>query len=1038
MRRLLVAAVLAALTASAFATGNNHAVIIEGILPLEGLPSVDTADELWNDCFLWYELMYNRASIGGDSDRIHMLWGQGSDFRRDGDWRYDPYAQMRLQSITDDSATVSTVESCFNSLTQEGMVSDDTMFVYTWGHGGMNTHSSHTATHFSLKVRPVHYENGVGYVGTHLWDTTFARMCDPILEPQRVFVMQQCRGGGFVDDLNDDKTIIVCAGMASDKTKSCDGETRNGSPFPENETTQTQGDGTAIWRHSEFNFHFMNALRGCAVWSYGTGYTQPESVFADSDSDGVVSWHEAFRYEQEHNSMTTETPVYCDPTAYSWRMESIPRGGSGKPVSKGAALAATMPDDCDSSTTNLWALKGNNTLEFWKYDVGRDSWIEKEDITWLGHKPKDGATLTAGAGGKLYATKGGNTSEFWKYDTATDAWTQGPAVPGRKVGKGASATFAMVDSVPYIYLLKGSSTQQFYRLNIPADTWDTLAWAPAETPGRTFKQGSCIAFDGDTTVYALKGRYNDFYAYSTESGTWTTKSSLPFYGAAGKKVKTNYGAALASCGDWIFAMKGNNSREMWAYDTRSNTWLQAQDVPSARSGKGVRYGGSLVQAGGLVWMLKGNKSDDFYKFAPNRCYDSTPPQPGSPAPGSNERCLAVDGDAEDARWSNSGEYVAYTAVDQDGHRQVFVVSSDSGEPVQLTSLNGECSRPVWSPGDTSIAFEVTPDSTGYSEIAVVPGDSGAVTYLTTSSWDHWHATWSSSGLVGYLCEDSTGYPQVYVKLSTGETPMTQASVEHECPEFASATVMTFAREGVGGWVQIYTTSVGSQSETPITSSSADHANPVPNGGKVYYEVDDAYGYTQVAKVKLQGGAELVLTSGSYDFESPTVNGDGAAIFCTKSDGPGSSVCQVSPTGGYTELTDDDVERVVPHAQPNGTTSISAAYVRDGDVFRLTSGGGGQQSAGLFALALDGAKPNPGRARIIIRWQLPVEAMASLRVYNAAGQLVKVLADGRVKPGAHTSIWNGTDTRGRRLANGVYFCALDNGSKRISRKLVLTD
>jgi hypothetical protein len=50
----------------------------------------------------------------------------------------------------------------------------------------------------------------------------------------------------------------------------------------------------------------------------------------------------------------------------------------------------------------------------------------------------------------------------------------------------------------------------------------------------------------------------------------------------------------------------------------------------------------------------------------------------------------------------------------------------------------------------------------------------------------------------------------------------------------------------------------------------------------------------------------------------------------------------------------------------------------------------------------------------------------------------VLADGRVKPGAHTSVWNGTDTRGRRLANGVYFCALDNGSKRISRKLVLAE
>ena len=34
--------------------------------------------------------------------------------------------------------------------------------------------------------------------------------------------------------------------------------------------------------------------------------------------------------------------------------------------------------------------------------------------------------------------------------------------------------------------------------------------------------------------------------------------------------------------------------------------------------------------------------------------------------------------------------------------------------------------------------------------------------------------------------------------------------------------------------------------------------------------------------------------------------------------------------------------------------------------------------------------------------------------------------------------NGTDAKGRRLANGVYFYALDTGTKRISRKVVLTE
>ena len=94
------------------------------------------------------------------------------------------------------------------------------------------------------------------------------------------------------------------------------------------------------------------------------------------------------------------------------------------------------------------------------------------------------------------------------------------------------------------------------------------------------------------------------------------------------------------------------------------------------------------------------------------------------------------------------------------------------------------------------------------------------------------------------------------------------------------------------------------------------------------------------------------------------------------------------------------------------------------------------SLGVFAL--DKAKPNPASGRVTIRWQVPVEADVSLCVYNTAGQLVKVLADGKCKPGAYASVWNGTDAKGRRLSNGVYFYALDNGAKRISRKVVLTE
>jgi len=171
------------------------------------------------------------------------------------------------------------------------------------------------------------------------------------------------------------------------------------------------------------------------------------------------------------------------------------------------------------------------------------------------------------------------------------------------------------------------------------------------------------------------------------------------------------------------------------------------------------------------------------------------------------------------------------------------------------------------------------------------------------------------------------------------------------------------------------------------------------------------------------------------------------------------VCVNMQNGGYCGVTDSSAIRDTPdsHDDPNGPTSL-AVYERetwsppelllDGkrrpgtgiylSKFRKPHNIDGVEDAGRLTFALDKARPNPAASRVKIRWQVPVEADVSLRVYNAAGQLVKVLADGRTKPGAYTSTWNGADARGRRLANGVYFCTLDNGEKRISRKVVLTE
>jgi flagellar hook assembly protein FlgD len=77
------------------------------------------------------------------------------------------------------------------------------------------------------------------------------------------------------------------------------------------------------------------------------------------------------------------------------------------------------------------------------------------------------------------------------------------------------------------------------------------------------------------------------------------------------------------------------------------------------------------------------------------------------------------------------------------------------------------------------------------------------------------------------------------------------------------------------------------------------------------------------------------------------------------------------------------------------------------------------------------------ARAVIRRQVPRLSSVSMKAYDTAGQMVRVLSQGRAKPGSYAATWNGCDQQGRRLAAGVYVCALDGPGTRITRKVVLT-
>jgi hypothetical protein len=80
-------------------------------------------------------------------------------------------------------------------------------------------------------------------------------------------------------------------------------------------------------------------------------------------------------------------------------------------------------------------------------------------------------------------------------------------------------------------------------------------------------------------------------------------------------------------------------------------------------------------------------------------------------------------------------------------------------------------------------------------------------------------------------------------------------------------------------------------------------------------------------------------------------------------------------------------------------------------------------------------PNPFNPVTKIRFDIAHAGPVELRVYDAAGRLVRTLIDERLPQAQHDVEWDGRDDRGGFVASGVYFYRLVAPGFRSTRKMV---
>ncbi|MEO0093565.1 MAG: MXAN_6640 family putative metalloprotease [candidate division WOR-3 bacterium] len=324
----------------------------------------------------------------------------------------------------------------------------------------------------------------------------------------------------------------------------------------------------------------------------------------------------AFDQISENNSLTGRFSV----NEIGWqRMADLPIIPSGKSAKNGSCITGL--------NGKIYCLKANNTSDFYCFtpNSGIGTWTP---LTALplgidGKNPKKGAAIT-GYNDKIYVLRGNNTPDFWEY--ANNNWRPLKNIPtGAKSPKGGSGlTYVNKADTACIFAMKGSKTQEFYLYFITTDNWRQIASPPTGTSGKSgYKDGSCLAYDGDSFVYVLKGNYGDFFRYNVLRNTWTELRPLNpavFVNREGKKKKVKDGAGLIYLSGAVYLMKGGNTLEFWKYDVSRNDWQQMNpatiwDIPIG-GGKKVKSGGSLCLLDNNIYALKGNNTVEFYKHLP--------------------------------------------------------------------------------------------------------------------------------------------------------------------------------------------------------------------------------------------------------------------------------------------------------------------------------------------------------------------------------------------------------------------------------------
>jgi len=360
-------------------------------------------------------------------------------------------------------------------------------------------------------------------------------------------------------------------------------------------------------------------------------YNQTESVTLDPHSEADHAFATTWTASNVGNYQAVAWVVYSldnnhtnDTTQFAFAV-NVPYEPGWKEM---ATILGEVKDGGfivkDPDGGKIYAARGYKSGDFYVYDIDANSWTALPAAPAIISKGGNGCY----GGGYVYVMHGGNTAKFSRYSIADNVWEPLPDIPAWTSGKnpkgGGDLVYVVVEDVPYVYLLKGYK-QDFGRYNLVTGTWESLPAAPAGAKPK-WDKGSWMVYNGSTMLYAHKAKYSELWTFDLTTGQWGTAplTGIPYASSKtgkNKKPKDGSDGAYYNPGtgmDYIYALKGGNTCELWKYDISGGTWTELDPMPEVGTTgkkKRVKAGGSLVSNGdGAFFALKGGKTMEFWRF----------------------------------------------------------------------------------------------------------------------------------------------------------------------------------------------------------------------------------------------------------------------------------------------------------------------------------------------------------------------------------------------------------------------------------------